>query len=145
MSQILIVYQSFGGSTKSLAEAAAAGVADAGAKAEVQDIASTQADDLTNIDGLILATTQPFESMAGETKSFFERLWIGRDKVKKGTPFAAIVCHKTDPKSTENSIKVIADYLGLKQSADWLEVKADDVEGGKERARQLGVALALGG
>ena len=144
MSKILVIYQSFGGNTKSLAEAAANGAASSGAEISIKDVASANPSDLSDIDGVILATTQPFESMAGDTKSFFERLWIGRDKVKKGTPFAVIVCHKTDPKATEGSIKVIAEYLGLKQSADWLEVKADDIEEGKDRARQLGIAMALG-
>jgi flavodoxin len=144
MSKVLVIYQSFGGSTKSLAEAAAKGAASSGAETEVKEVTSVSPDDLSNIDGLILATTQPFESMAGDTKSLFERLWMGKDKVKKGTPLSVILCYKTDPKATEASIKVIADYLGLKKLGDWLEVKADEVKQGKERARQLGVDMTLG-
>jgi multimeric flavodoxin WrbA len=145
MSKILVTYQTFGGSTKSLAEAAVAGAASAGADTEIREVAMVQADDLSDIDGLILATTQPFQSMAGETKSLFERLWLGRDKIRKGTSFAAIICHKNDPKSTEDNIQTIIDYLGLKQAANWVEVNADEVENGKEQARQLGIAVAQGG
>ena len=145
MSKVLVIYQSFGGSTKSLAEAAATGVTQAGAEAEIKDITKATADDLSNVDGIILATTQPFESMAGDTKKYFEQLWIGRDKIKKGTPFATIICYKTDPQATQESLKMFAEYLGLKPTVDWLAVSADDIEAGKEQARQLGIAIAQGG
>ncbi|AKG54367.1 hypothetical protein DGWBC_1751 [Dehalogenimonas sp. WBC-2] len=142
--KILVVYQSFGGNTKALAEAAAEGAKSAGASIEIKDAANAEAADLANINGLILATTQPFQSMAGETKSFFERLWMGRDNVKKGTALGVIITHKNDPKPTEDSIKTIATYLGM-DASQWLEVAFDDVEAGKDRARQLGIAIAQGG
>lgn len=145
MSKILVVYQSFEGKTKSLAEAAATGAASTGAQTELKEITSAAPDDLSNSDGLIVATTQPFDSMAGDTKKFFEKLWIGRDKIHKDTLFATIICYKTDPKATEDSIRTISGYLGLKSTVGWLAVKADDLEVGKERARQLGIAVAQGG
>jgi len=145
MSKILVVYQSFDGKTQSLAEAAAAGAASSGAETEVKKVTSASADDLSGVDGLILATTQPFQSMAGDTKSFFERLWMGRDKIRKDTPFATIICHMNDPKATQDSIKTIAGHLGLRETAGWLAVQANDFETGKERARQLGIAIAQGG
>lgn len=145
MSKILVIYQSFGGKTKSLAEAAAAGAAKSGAETEVKEVSVTTADDLSDVDGIILATTQPFQSMAGDTKKFFEQLWLNRDKIKKGTPFATIICHKTDPKATQESLKMFANYLELKPTDDWLTVSADDVEAGKGHARQLGIAMAQGG
>jgi multimeric flavodoxin WrbA len=145
MSKILIAYQTFSGTTRSLAESAAEGARSVGADAEVKNVTSTNPEDLSDVDGLILATTQPFQSMAGDTKSMFERLWIGRDKIKKSISFAAIICHKNDPKSTEENIKTIVEYLGFKQDIDWLEVKDDDIEAGKERARQLGITIAQGG
>ena len=145
MSKILVVYQSFEGKTKSLAEAAAIGAASTGAKTELKEITLAGPDDLSNTDGVILATTQPFDSMAGDTKRFLEKLWIGRDKIHKDTPFAAIICYKTNPKATEDSIRTISGYLGLKSAVGWLAVKADDFEAGKEHARQLGIAVAQGG
>jgi flavodoxin len=145
MSKILIIYQSFGGSTKSLAEAALTGVSQAGAEAEIKDITEATAADLSNVDGIILATTQPFESMAGDTKKYFEQLWIGRDKIKKGTPFATIICYKTDPQATQENLKLFADYLGLKPIDGWLAVSAEDIEAGKEQARLLGITMAQGG
>jgi flavodoxin len=145
MSKVLIIFQSFGGSTKSLAEAAATGVTQSGAEAEIKDVTKATADDLLDVDGIILATTQPFESMAGDTKKLFEQLWIGRDKIKKGTPFATIICYKTDPQATQESLKMFADYLELKPTDNWLTVSAEDTKAGMERARQLGIAIAQSG
>ncbi|ACZ62513.1 MULTISPECIES: hypothetical protein [Dehalococcoides] len=145
MSKILVVYQSFGGKTKSLAEAAAAGAVSVGAEAAVKEVSAVSPEDFASISGVILATTQPFQSMAGGMKSMFERLWIGRDKVKKGIPFAIIICHMNDTKPTEEGIKAIASHLGLGQLAGELNVKVDEIEAGKESAKQLGIALAQGG
>jgi NAD(P)H dehydrogenase (quinone) len=144
MSKVLVIYQSFGGSTKSLAEAAAVGVSQSGAEADIKDVTKVTADDLSDVDGIILATTQPFQSMAGDTKKLFEQLWLGRDKIKKGTHFATIICYKTDPQATQESLKMFADYLELKPTDDWLTVSADDIEAGKEQARQLGIAIVQG-
>ncbi|AQW62948.1 MULTISPECIES: flavodoxin [Dehalococcoides] len=145
MSKILVVYQSFGGKTKSLAEAAAAGARSVGAETVIKEVSAVSADDLSGIGGVILATTQPFQSMAGGTKSLFERLWMGRDKIKKGIRLAIIICHMNDTKPTEDSIKAIAGHLGLEQVAGGLTVKVDEIEAGKESARQLGIAMAQGG
>jgi len=145
MSKILVVYQTFGGKTKALAEAAAEGAASLGAETKVKEVTTVKVDDLSDVDGVIVATTQPFSSMAGDTKKFFEQLWIGRDKIKKETPFAAIINYKSDPKATEASMKTIAGYLGLKPVPGWLTVKADDTEAGKKSARQLGIAMVQGG
>ena len=145
MPKVLVIYQTFGGKTKSLAEAAAEGASSLGAQAEVKEVSSVNAADLSNVDGIILATTQPFQSMAGDTKKLFERLWMGRDKIKKDIPFAAIVNYMNDPKATEDSLKTIAGHLGLKPVAGSLAVKVSDIEAGKKSARQLGIAMAQGG
>jgi NAD(P)H dehydrogenase (quinone) len=145
MSKILVVYQSFGGKTKSLAEAVADGARSVGAQVELKEAASAEASDMAGTDGLIVATTQPFDSMAGEIKKFLEKLWIGRESVGNGISFAGIVCYKTDPAETEKDVDVIVGYLGMKMVGGWLAVKEDKIETGKEPARRLGIAVAQGG
>ena len=144
MANILVIYQTFGGKTKSLAEAAAAGATSSGAETEVKEATSVGADDLSNIDGVVVATTQSFRSMSGDTKKMFERLWIGRDKIRKGLRLATIVSYMNDAKSTQENMRAIGKNFGFQEAGE-LAVKTDDVEDGKLRARQLGIALAQGG
>ena len=72
MVSVLVAYQSFTGSCKAMAEAAAEGVAQAGGRADVKNVTETTAADLAAHDAFILVTTQPFQSLAGDTKKFFE-------------------------------------------------------------------------
>ena len=145
MGKIVISYQSFTGSCKALAEAAAGGVRQAGGKAEVKNITETTAADLANSDAFILVTTQPFQSLAGDTKKFFELLWPAREQVKKGLPFAAIICHANDAADSAAALDKFTTYLGWKKFGDWVLAAPAELEAGKISARQLGIAIAQGG
>ncbi|MGI2335707.1 MAG: flavodoxin [Dehalogenimonas sp.] len=145
MGAIVISYQSFTGSCKSLAEAVAEGVGQAGGKAEVKNITETKAADLSNADAFILLTTQPFQSLAGDTKKFFEMVWPAREEVKKGLTFAAIICHANEAADSSAALDKFATYLGWKKFGDWVLAAPSELEKGKISARQLGIAVAQGG
>jgi len=145
MTNVLIAYQSFTGSCKAMAEAAAKGVGEAGGRAEIKDVAMTTAADLIAHDAFILVTTQPFQSLAGESKKFFERMWPDREKIAKGMPFAAVICHVNEASSTAATLDMFAKYFGWKKFADWLQPSPKEPEAGKSAARQLGIAVAQGG
>ncbi|MEN8614249.1 flavodoxin domain-containing protein [Dehalogenimonas sp. THU2] len=145
MGKIVIGYQSFTGSCKALAQAAAEGVAQAGGKAEVKNITETSASDLANADAFILVTTQPFQSLAGDTKKFFETLWPAREQVRKGLSFAAIICHANEAVDSAAALDKFATYLGWKKFGDWVLAAPAELEVGKISARQLGIAVAQGG
>jgi flavodoxin len=145
MAKVLISYQSFTGSCKALAESAAEGVIQAGGKVDVKNVTETTAADLSAHDAFILVTTQPFQSLAGDTKKFFELLWPVREQVKKGLPFAAIICHANDTTDSAAALDKFATYLGWKKFGGWVLAAAGKAEEGKISARQLGIAVAQGG
>jgi NAD(P)H dehydrogenase (quinone) len=145
MTNVLIAYQSFTGSCKALAEAAAKGVGEAGGKADIKDVAAASVADLVAHDALVLVTTQPFQSLAGESKKFFERIWPDREKIKKDLTFAAIICHVNEASSTAATLDMFAKYFGWKKFGDWLQPSPREPEAGKNAARELGIAVAQGG
>lgn len=145
MGKIVIAYQSFTGSCKALAEAAAEGVEQAGGKAEVKNITETQPADLVSIDGFILTTTQPFQSLAGDTKKFFETVWPAREQVKKNLLFAAVICNANEATDSAAALDKFTTYFGWKKAGDWVLVAPAELEAGKISARQLGIAVAQGG
>ncbi|MEL7562184.1 flavodoxin [Dehalogenimonas sp. 4OHTPN] len=144
MSKVLISFQSFTGNCKALAEAAARGVAEAGGQADVKNVAETTAPDLAGHDAFILVTPQPFQSLAGETKTMFERLWPERAKIQPGLPFAAVICHGTDAAGSAVALDMFTKYFGWKKAGDWLLASMTSSDR-QERARQLGIAVAQGG
>jgi len=142
MSQVLIAYQTFSGKTKILAEAAAEGAKAAGAEAVVKGVADTTAQDVAAADAVVLATTQPFRTMAGATKSLFERMWVGKEQIGPGKPIGFIVCHVADDATpTLETMKGLSTALGF-ATGDGVAVHASKLDEGKKRCHQLGAALA---
>jgi multimeric flavodoxin WrbA len=143
MPQVLISYQTFSGKTKILAEAVAEGVKTAGAEAVVKGVVDTTIQDMAAADAIVLATTQPFRTMAGETKSLFERLWKDKEQINPGKPIGFIVCHVADDATpTLEAMKGLAKLYGFVSAEDGVAVHAAKLDEGKERCRQLGAALA---
>ena len=143
MSQVLISYQTFSGKTKILAEAAAEGAKAAGAETVVKGVADTTAQDMAAADAIVVATTQPFRTMAGETKSLFERLWKDKEQIGPGKPIGFIVCHVADDATpTLEAMNGLTKALGFVATEDGVAVHASKLDEGKERCCQLGAALA---
>ena len=74
MSTILIVYDSASGNTEKMAHAVAQGVKKVkGAKAVVKKVDKASADDLLNVDGIILGSPCYFGQMSAKMKSFIDK------------------------------------------------------------------------
>ena len=142
MSTVLITYHSFSGKTKELAEAAAEGVRSVGAEVVRKEVVDTNIQDVTAADAILVATPQPFRMMAGETKKLFERLWKDREQIGEGKPFGVIVCYANDPAATLEAMDKLCGSYKFTKLGDWVVVKRDELEEGKESCRQLGIALA---
>jgi multimeric flavodoxin WrbA len=142
MSKVLIVYHSFTGKTRSLAEAAAAGARSAGAAVTLLEASAASVEDVVATDVLVVATPQTFGSLAGETKKFFERLWMGKDKLGSEIGFASIICHSQEPAATRELFTALPGYFGFATLQAPLLVSAAEIEGGREPARALGSAVA---
>ena len=142
MPKVLIVYHSFTGKTKSLAEAAAEGARSAGAEVTLLQASEASVEAVAATDVLLVATPQTFGSLAGETKKLFERLWLGKDKLGSKIGFASIICHSQEPAATQELFTALPGYFGFATLQPPLLVSAAEIEAGRERARTLGIALA---
>jgi NAD(P)H dehydrogenase (quinone) len=142
MSSVLIAYHSFTGKTKALAEAAAEGARSAGVEVELSRVDDVSVEAAAAAGVLILATPQTFGTPAGATKELLERLWIGKAELPSGKGFASIVCHADEPAGTSGLFARLPEYFGFTAVQDPLVIAADQVEAGRVRARDLGVAAA---
>ncbi|RAL68962.1 hypothetical protein C1G87_1442 [Dehalococcoides mccartyi] len=79
----------------------------------MKDVNSASAADLFGIDGFVLATTQTFQSVAGATKKFLEKLWINKDRIAKGELFASMICYKNDPVPPRPASRILPVTLAL--------------------------------
>ena len=138
MPKVLIVYHSFTGKTKSLAEAAADGARSAGAEVTLLQAAEASVEAVAATDVLLVATPQTFGSLAGETKKLFERLWLAKDKLGSQIGFASIICHSQEPAATQELFTALPGYFGFATLQPPLLVSAAEIEAGRERARTLG-------
>ena len=142
MPKVLIVYHSFTGKTKSLAEAAAEGARSAGAEVTLIPAREASVEAVAASDVLLVATPQTFGSLAGETKKLFERLWLGKDKLGSEIGFASIICHSQEPAATQELFTALPGYFGFATLQPPLLVSAAEIEAGREQARPLGSAVA---
>jgi NAD(P)H dehydrogenase (quinone) len=138
----LIVYHSFTGKTKSLAEAAADAARSAGAQVTLREASAASVEDVAASDVPVVATPQTFGSLAGETKKFFERLWLAKDKLGRHLGFASIICHSQEPPATRELFTALPGYFGFVSVQEPLLVSAGEVDAGREKARNLGIAVA---
>ena len=142
MPKVLIVYHSFTGKTKSLAEAAAEGARSGGAEVTLLSASEASVEAVAATDVLLVATPQTFGSLAGETKKFFERLWLGKDKLTSQIGFASIICHSQEPAATQELFTALPGYFGFATLQPPLLVTAAEIEAGRGQARTLGSAVA---
>ncbi len=145
MSKVLIGYHTFSGKTKLLAEAAAEGARKAGAEVTFKEVADTNIGDLAAADAILVATPQPFRSMAGETKKLFERLWKDREQITEGKPFGVIIVYNNDPAATVETMDRLCNHFKFSKVAEWTTVKAAEADAALGSCRELGAALAKGG
>jgi len=140
MPKALITYHTFTGKTKTLAEAAAEGAKNEGAEVVLKEIADTTIQDMAACDAILVVTSQPFGTIAGETKKLFERLSKDKEQVN-GKFFSAIICHMSDPSITAGTMDRLCSYYKFTRLGEWVTVNAAELEDGKERCCQLGATL----
>jgi multimeric flavodoxin WrbA len=144
MSKILVVYHSFSGKTKQLAEIVAAGVKSAGAQAVVKGVAEASIDDFAGVDGLFILTPTTFGSYSGETKAMFDRLWMHKAKLTPKLPVQAVVFCGMNPGSTVADLEKLTGIFGFAKVGEWPVFKGAEFETAKERCHQLGSEFAIG-
>lgn len=157
MKRLAIIWHSMTGGSKALAEAAAAGSANASGVETLllhADDASPQT--LLDADGYIFAFPENLAAISGVMKAFFDRSYypcLGRIE---GRPYALLVCAGSDGSNALRQAERIATGWRLKRIADStivcthaqtaeaiLAPKSID-ESDLSKARELGAAMAEG-
>lgn len=157
MKRLAIIWHSMTGGSKGLAEAAAAGSANASGVETLllhADDASPQT--LLDADGYIFAFPENLAAISGVMKAFFDRSYypcLGRIE---GRPYALLVCAGSDGSNALRQAERIATGWRLKRIADSMIVcthaqtaeailapKSID-EPDLSKARELGAAMAEG-
>lgn len=123
MKTLLIVFQSRGAKTASMAEAvergARAALAEAEAEADVRLVVKRApeagAEDLLSADALILGTPENFGYMSGLMKDFLERVFYPCEEKLEGRPYALFVGAGQDGQGAVVSVERIVTGLRLRK------------------------------
>ena len=119
MTTLLIVFHSWTGGTRQMAEAAASGAGEeAGVCVRLIHASDATAADVLTADGYIFATPENLAAMAGRMKDFFDRAYYPALDCINGRPYATLVCAGSDGQNAVRQIARIAKGWRLRQVAD---------------------------
>lgn len=162
---ITIIWYSYTGGSRALADAAyraacdaARDAADAGASLDIQMVEARDAgpDDLLSASGYIFAFPENLAAIAGEMKAFFDRSYYPCLGKIEGRPYALLVCAGSDGENAVRQAERIATGWRLRKVADSAiicthaqtaeQILADKQIGDNDlaRARETGASLAAG-
>lgn len=147
--RLLVVWFSRTGGARALADALVAGALDP--EAGVIDVVVRVApdatvDDVLAADAIAIVTPTHFGSMAGMTKDFFERIFLGCLDRTVATPWVLVVKGTTDTSGAVLSVERIVTGLRWRAVAEPLvvdgDVQAEHLAAAHERGQLLAAGLA---
>ncbi|GAB6173258.1 hypothetical protein JCM15765_27360 [Paradesulfitobacterium aromaticivorans] len=99
-------------------------------------------EDLLAADTIVLASGQPFGSLAGPVKTFLESCWIyeGKDRFA-GKKYAVIINGARDPKDVAVYLDSILPYFKLQKAAEAVICIANEVDNSLDKCSELGEQL----
>ena len=119
MKQLLIVYHSYTGGTRQMAQAAAQGAArEPTVAVKLTTAAETDAESVLQADGYLFACPENLAAMSGQMKDFFDRTYYPVLDRIQGRPYATLVCAGSDGTNAARQIERIATGWRLKAIAD---------------------------
>ena len=119
MKQLLIVYHSYTGGTRQMAQAAARGAArEPTVAVKLTTAAETDAESVLQADGYLFACPENLAAMSGQMKDFFDRTYYPVLDRIQGRPYATLVCAGSDGTNAARQIERIATGWRLKAIAD---------------------------
>ncbi len=141
MSKVLIIYHSFSGNTKKMAEALADGARGVeGVEVEIKTASEAQPADLENADGVAFGAPNTFGGMAGALREFFDRAWGVHEKTS-GKPAVAFTCEMPDQTGALEEIKKFFGMFGLQSNADGIAAPGEAGEKELAVCKDLGKSL----
>lgn len=157
MKTLLVVYVSFTGGARQMAEAAAEGArGEQGVQVRLLQAPQAGPEDLLGADGYVFAGPEMLGAMAGLLKDLFDRCYYPLLERLQGRPYAALVCAGSDGQGAARQIERIATGWRLKAVAPPLVVcthaqTPQAIQAPKqlppaelEACRELGAAMAAG-
>ncbi|MBH5323198.1 flavodoxin family protein [Aurantiacibacter sediminis] len=119
MKTLLIVWYSWTGGSRQLAEAARDGAVEAGG-VDVRFVKAedAQSEDLLSADGYVFACPENLAAIAGVMKAFFDRTFYDVLGEIEGRPYAALICAGSDGENAKTQLERIARGWRLKRVAD---------------------------
>lgn len=138
MPKIAIIYGTQAGSTEMMAKAVEEGAQNAGADTLLKNILVAKADDLKDIDGLILGAPTYHADLFDGMKNFLLKIRDVNLKEKVGSAFGSYGW------SGEALVKMIdtLKYFGMKVVEPGLLIKNQPDEAGLEECRKFGEKIA---
>ena len=119
MKQLLIVYHSYTGGTRQMAQAAAQGAArEPTVAVKLTTAAETDAESMLKADGYLFACPENLAAMSGQMKDFFDRTYYPVLDRIQGRPYATLICAGSDGTNAVRQIERIATGWRLKAIAD---------------------------
>ena len=140
-AQVVVLYSSLGGNTRTMAEHVAAGVGLVpGAQAVVMDAAKMDLAVLERAAGIAIGSPNYYSYPSGLVKHFFDLAF--QRAAFKGKPFVAFSTHGGGG-GVSGQIERLANSLGMMRAAEGLDI-AGAPEGDQAKAcRKLGQTLAI--
>lgn len=119
MKQLLIVYHSYTGGTRQMAQAAAQGAArEPTVAVKLTTAAETDAESMLKADGYLFACPENLAAMSGQMKDFFDRTYYPVLDRIQGRPYATLICAGSDGTNAARQIERIATGWRLRVIAD---------------------------
>jgi multimeric flavodoxin WrbA len=119
VKQLLIVYHSYTGGTRQMAQAAAQGAArEPTVAVRLTTAAETDAELMLKADGYLFACPENLAAMSGQMKDFFDRTYYPVLDRIQGRPYATLVCAGSDGTNAARQIERIATGWRLRVIAD---------------------------
>jgi len=140
MANIAIIYHSGTGNTEKMAKLIAEGAAEAGAQVTLHRADEADLADVVEADGFALGSPDYYSYMAGELKTFFDRVFHHKEELN-GKPCVSFGSHGGGARVLE-SIDRLASSVGLKQAAPGVLSKGAPSGNDADACRELGRALA---
>jgi multimeric flavodoxin WrbA len=119
VKQLLIVYHSYTGGTRQMAQAAAQGAArEPTVAVKLTTAAETDAESMLKSDGYLFACPENLAAMSGQMKDFFDRTYYPVLDRIQGRPYATLICAGSDGTNAARQIERIATGWRLRVIAD---------------------------
>ena len=145
MTTLLVVHHTPSPATRELLEAVLAGTRDpeiSGVDVIVRPALAATVTDMLEADGYLFGTTANFGYMSGALKHFFDTVYYPVLDHVAGRPYGLWVHGNDDTVGAVSAVERIVTGLGLSRAAQILEVTGPIDKAVRDRAYELGGALA---